>query len=632
MTTSRRLIASLRTPLGMLALLACAALLFLVILGPVIWGSSAAATDTSKIATGASPEHPFGTDGSGRDILLRTLVAARLSVTMALAATAVGVSVGIVVGLLPFILGGRFGQWIVAGINIGVAFPGLLLAISFSVILGQSGLAATLAIAIAMVPSYGRLTHNLGASVWGRDFISAAHVLGVPVWKTVLRHALPNVRDPLIVNAAVTSGNALVSFAGLSFLGLGIQVPLYDWGRMLSEGMSRIFVNPAAALVPGIAIILAGLTFVLLGEVLGAALGTGARGSVIAKFRRRQKAREAALESPVSSTLAPTEDAVYSVRNLRVSAPGHRGEPNDLVKGVSFDIGRGEIVGIVGESGSGKSLTLMSLAGLIESPLHVSAESAHFDGEDLTIRADGHPARLDRHFGAKLAMVFQDPMASLNPALHVGGQVAETGLLHLGLSRAQARDRAIERLEDVRISDARRRYGQYPHEFSGGMRQRAMIAAGLMGSPSLILADEPTTALDVTVQAEILTLLRQINSDVGTSIVFVSHDIAVVTSLCTRVLVMYRGHMVENISAEALRAGHAEHPYTRALLATVPTMSTPRDVPLPSIPDGMDFLAEADQQEPSDAECAPGPESSSTASSVSGTHAASAPVFGEEAR
>ncbi|WP_180959252.1 dipeptide/oligopeptide/nickel ABC transporter permease/ATP-binding protein [Brevibacterium aurantiacum] len=622
----------MRTPLGMLALLACATLLFLVVFGPVIWGASAATTDTSKIATGASPEHPFGTDGSGRDILLRTLVAARLSVSMALAATAVGVSVGIVVGLLPLILGGRIGQWIVAGINIGVAFPGLLLAISFSVILGQSGLAATLAIAIAMVPSYGRLTHNLGASVWGRDFISAAHVLGVPVWKTVLRHVLPNVRDPLIVNAAVTAGNALVAFAGLSFLGLGIQVPLYDWGRMLSEGMSRIFVNPAAALVPGIAIILAGLTFVLLGEVLGAVLGTGARGSVIAKFRRRQKAREAALKAPSSSMLAHLEDAVYSVRNLRVSASGHRGEPNDLVKGVSFDIGRGEIVGIVGESGSGKSLTLMSLAGLIESPLHASADSAHFDGEDLTISADGTPSRLDRHFGEKLAMVFQDPMASLNPALHVGGQVAETGLLHLGLSRAQARDRAIERLEDVRIPEARRRYGQYPHEFSGGMRQRAMIAAGLMGSPSLILADEPTTALDVTVQAEILTLLRQINAEVGTSIVFVSHDIAVVTSLCTRVLVMYQGHLVENISAEDLRAGYAEHPYTRALLATVPTMATPRDVPLPSIPDGTDFLAEAAAQSPSDAEPAPGQGCSSTASSRPETLDASAPIFEKETR
>ncbi|WP_420096145.1 dipeptide/oligopeptide/nickel ABC transporter permease/ATP-binding protein [Brevibacterium sediminis] len=618
MTTSRRLLAALRTPLGALAVLACTALLLLVVFGPLLWGSSAAATDTTAIAQGTSPEHPFGTDGSGRDILLRTLVAARLSVTMALAATAIGVCAGIIVGLLPLILGGRIGRWIVAGINIGVAFPGLLLAISFSVILGQSGLAATLAIALAMVPSYGRLTHNLAASVWGRDFISAAHVLGVPVWKTVLRHVLPNVRDPLIVNAAVTAGNALVSFAGLSFLGLGIQVPQYDWGRMLSEGMSRMFVNPAAALVPGVAIILAGLTFVLLGEVLGIALGTGNHGSVIARFHRRLRARgaadPAAASAPVAdaavvsagSTGASTtslrhgteagahpETTVCSVRNLRVSAPGPEGEPNDLVRGVSFDIGLGEIVGIVGESGSGKSLTLMSLAGLIESPLHVSADAAHFDGEDLTLRADGHPRRLDRHFGEKLAMVFQDPMSSLNPALHVGAQVAETGRLHLGLNQAQARDRAIDRLEDVRIPEARRRFGQYPHEFSGGMRQRAMIAAGLMGRPSLILADEPTTALDVTVQAEILSLLRHINTEVGTSIVFVSHDIAVVTSLCTRVLVMYRGHLVENVSAEDLRAGRAEHPYTRALLATVPTMSTPRDAPLASIPDGADFFAEA---------------------------------------
>ena len=537
---------------------------------------------------------------------------------MALAATAVGVCAGIIVGLLPLILGGRIGRWNVAGITTGVASPGLLRAISYAVILGQSGLAATLAIALAMVPSYGRLTHNLAASVWGRDFISAAHVLGVPVWKTVLRHVLPNVRDPLIVNAAVTAGNALVSFAGLSFLGLGIQVPQYDWGRMLSEGMSRMFVNPAAALVPGVAIILAGLTFVLLGEVLGVALGTGSHGSVIARFHRRLRARGAAdptaasapvtdtagvsADTPGASTASPRhgkgtsshpETAVCSVRNLRVSAPGPKGEPNDLVRGVSFDIGRGEIVGIVGESGSGKSLTLMSLAGLIESPLHVSADAAHFDGEDLTLRADGHPRRLDRHFGEKLAMVFQDPMSSLNPALHVGAQVAETGRLHLGLNRAQARDRAIGRLEDVRIPEARRRFGQYPHEFSGGMRQRAMIAAGLMGMPSLILADEPTTALDVTVQAEILALLRRINTEVGTSIVFVSHDIAVVTSLCTRVLVMYRGHLVENVSAEDLRAGRADHPYTRALLATVPTMSTPREAPLASIPDGADFLAEA---------------------------------------
>lgn len=180
-------------------------------------------------------------------------------------------------------------------------------------------------------------------------------------------------------------------------------------------------------------------------------------------------------------------------------------------------------------------------------------------------------------------------MSSLNPALHVGTQVAESGLLHLDMNKAEAKDAAIDRLNAVKIPDAERRYSQYPHEYSGGMRQRAMIAAGLMGKPSLILADEPTTALDVTVQAGILKLLKQINEEDGTAIMFVSHDIAVVTSLCTRVLVMYRGRIVEDISSEELRAGNAAHPYTQALMATVPTMDSPRGEAMASIPDDADF-------------------------------------------
>lgn len=588
MTTTQRLLASLRTPLGVLAVLACGGLLFFTLFAPAIWGERAAVTDTSLISQPPSAEHPFSTDGSGRDILLRTLVAAQLSVSMALVATLVGVISGVVVGLLPLIVSGRVGRWIVAGINIGVAFPSLLLAIAFSVILGQSGTAATLAIAIAMMPNYGRLTHNLAASVWGRDYVSAARVLGVPGWQIVLRHVLANVRDPLLVNAAITAGSALVSFAGLSFLGLGIQVPQYDWGRMLNEGVSRIFVTPAAALVPGIAIILAGLTFVLLGEMLGKALTPDSHRSLSSRVLRRLRAKSrSATAAGASDPIA--DDSIIAVRNLRVSAPEGRDSMRTLVDGVSFDVTRGEIVGVVGESGSGKSLTLMAVAGLLDSPLHVSADAARFDGEDLTLRAGGHPSVLAHHFGERMAMVFQDPMSSLNPALHVGSQVAETGLLHLGMNRAQARETAIERLEAVRIPDAQRRYTQYPHEYSGGMRQRAMIAAGLMGRPSLILADEPTTALDVTVQAEILTMLRRINEEDGTAIMFVSHDIAVVTSLCTRVLVMYRGRLVEDISSADLRGGRAAHAYTRALMATVPTMTTPRDEPMASIPDDADF-------------------------------------------
>lgn len=592
MTTTRRLLAVLRTPLGIFALFVLAALAFLTLFAPAIWGEQAAVTNPSLISQPPSPDHVFGTDGSGRDILLRTLVATQLSVVMALAATVIGVTAGVLVGLLPLVLGGRPARLIVAGINIGVAFPGLLLAIAFSVILGQSGLAASLAIAIAIMPNYGRLTHNLAASVWGRDYVSAALVLGIPKSKIVFRHVLPNVRDPLIVNATLTAGGTLVSFAGLSFLGLGIQIPEYDWGRMLNEGILRIFVTPAAALVPGIAIILAGLAFVLLGEVLGKALTpSGHRGLSSRVLRRLAPSRGNEPGATTGTILVPDGEAdhVLSVRNLKVYAPEGEKRLRTLVDGVSFDIARGEIVGVVGESGSGKSLTLMSVAGLLEAPLHVTADSAEFDGERLVLSEEGHPRSLDHHFGRRLAMVFQDPMSSLNPALHVGVQVAETGLLHLDMNRSQARDAAIDRLGDVQIPNAERRYKQYPHEYSGGMRQRAMIAAGLMGAPVLILADEPTTALDVTVQEGILQLLRKINEAEGTAIMLVSHDIAVVTSLCTRVLVMYRGRLVEDITAEDLRAGNASHPYTRALMTTVPTMRSPRGEPMASIPDDADF-------------------------------------------
>ncbi|WP_198141866.1 dipeptide/oligopeptide/nickel ABC transporter permease/ATP-binding protein [Leucobacter komagatae] len=594
MTTKHRFLETLRSPLGIVAVVSFTALAFLAIFAPVIWGQQAAVTNTSMISQPSSAEHIFGTDGSGRDILLRTLVATRLSVVMALSATAVGIVCGVLLGLLPLVLGGRGGRWLVAGINIGVAFPGLLLAIAFSVILGQDGLAASLAIAIAMMPNYARLVHNLSASVWGRDYVSAALVLGVPKRQIVIRHVLPNVRDPLLVNAALTAGGTLLAFAGLSFLGLGIQVPQYDWGRMLNEGVSRIFITPAAAIVPGVAIILAGMTFMLLGEVLNRTLATGSRRSLSgAMLRKLGRSRAAATDIAAAATGEVSTDAssdtVLSVRGLKVFAPQGDDELRALVDGVSFDIARGEIVGVVGESGSGKSLTLMSIAGLIESPLHVTARSASFDGEDVVLTEDGYPKSLDHHFGTRLAMVFQDPMSSLNPALHVGTQVAETGMLHLDMDRAEAKKVAVERLTAVRIPDAERRYSQYPHEYSGGMRQRAMIAAGLMGKPSLILADEPTTALDVTVQAGILELLKRINEVDGTAIMFVSHDIAVVTSLCTRVLVMYRGRLVEDISADDLRAGNAAHPYTRALMATVPTMDSPRGEPMASIPDDADF-------------------------------------------
>ncbi|XUK64658.1 Dipeptide transport ATP-binding protein [Plantibacter sp. RU18] len=216
-----------------------------------------------------------------------------------------------------------------------------------------------------------------------------------------------------------------------------------------------------------------------------------------------------------------------------------------------------------------------------------------FDGTELT-RQGTVPGRastraLAKQLGTRLAMVFQDPSTSLNPALRIGPQVAEIGLLHEGLGRREANERAIGRLADVRIPDPERRAKQYPHEFSGGMRQRAMIAMGLMGEPALIIADEPTTALDVTVQREVLSLLHAVNRETGAAVLLVSHDIAVVTGLCTRVMVMYRGRMVEDLSVDALVAGEAQHPYTRALLEAVPHFDAEPGTPFATIPEGTEF-------------------------------------------
>ncbi|WP_460370151.1 ABC transporter ATP-binding protein, partial [Actinocorallia lasiicapitis] len=262
------------------------------------------------------------------------------------------------------------------------------------------------------------------------------------------------------------------------------------------------------------------------------------------------------------------EGTALSVRNLTVAFGAVT-----PVRDVSFDLAPGELVGLVGESGSGKSLTALAIGGLVPHPGRVSG----------LITLDGRP--LDglsrRELGTGLAMVFQDPQSALNPALRVGTQLAEIATTHQSASRKDAWSRAVDRLARVRIPDPAARARQRPHQFSGGMRQRAVIAMGLMGAPRLLVADEPTTALDVTVQRRVLDLLRDVNAETGTAVLLISHDLAVVATLCTRVLVMYAGRVVEDLPVTALR--EARHPYTRALVAALPDLSTPRHLPLATI-------------------------------------------------
>lgn len=567
----------LRTPVGIVGVTLLTVLVLLAVFAPLLWGDRATATNTQNLLAGPSGQHWAGTDNLGRDIFFRTLVATRLSLLLTLMATALGVGLGLVLGLAPLLLPPRLGRLVVASINLLLGFPSLLMILFLAVILGVSTTSAVLAIGFAIAAPFARLAHALSAGVAEREYVAAARICGVHPIRIVGRHVLPNIAEPLVVNATVTASSVLLAFGGLSFLGIGVQPPQYDWGRLMQDGLSIIYTNPLAALVPGIAFVVTGLAFNLTGE---AAAGTfGAR----ARSKAGSRSTRAGAPAPQPSDLGHADDTradlVLDVRDLEVSFPGPSG-PILPVRGVSVTLRSGEAVGVVGESGSGKSMTALAIAQLIEEPGRVAAERLTFCETDLR---SGSRSSRDALLGTSLAVVFQDPMTALNPVMRIGTQLAESARRHQGLSRREATARAADRLEAVHLTDPERRVRQYPHEFSGGMRQRAMIGMGLMGTPRLIVADEPTTALDMTVQRQVLDLLEEIRRDHGTALLLISHDVSVVSSICDRVLVMYAGRIVEDLPSAELRT-KARHPYTRALIGAVPDMTTDLDAPLATIP------------------------------------------------
>ncbi len=575
-------------PTVIAAVLGAALLVFLSVAGPAIWGAAAGATSVSDRLLPPSGAHPFGTDELGRDVLARVLTATRLTLLLTLGSTAISLVGGIVFGLVASILPTYPRRWFTGLLDILLAFPWLLMVLFFTVIWGATATGAMLAIGFAGIPSFARLVYNLSSSVSGRDYVRAARVVGVGPVGVLLRHVLPNIANPFFVNAAATASVTLLSFAGLSFLGLGVQAPDYDWGRLLQEGILRIYINPLAAIGPGLAVVLAGLVFTLVSEAVAGSRGAGLRavvsratGGVTLTPRRRRAVAESADPS----------DVVAEITDLHIAFPSPDGGVVERVHGVDLRIGRGEVVGIVGESGSGKSLTAMALAGLLGDDAVVTTSGHVFDGLDLT----GALTAADRaRLGVELGMIFQDPLTSLNPALTIGRQLTEVPEVHMGMRPKQAQERAAAALDAVGIADAQERLKQYPHEFSGGMRQRAMIAMAMTGRPKLIIADEPTTALDVTVQRQVMGVLHRAQQETGAAIVFISHDIALVSAFCDRVIVMKDGRVVEVLDASRIRQD-AQHPYSKALIACLPDMTSDRTMPLPVIP--ADLAAEAIAEE-----------------------------------
>jgi peptide/nickel transport system ATP-binding protein len=283
-------------------------------------------------------------------------------------------------------------------------------------------------------------------------------------------------------------------------------------------------------------------------------------------------------ETPAARTASPP---LLSVRDLRIAFSGH-----EAVHGISFDIASGETLGLVGESGSGKSATSLALLRLLpptaatRGSIRLACEPTRNEPENLLTLSD---EKMRAHRGRSIAMIFQEPMTALNPVMRVGHQVAEAILAHTPhISRNELHSRVIAALHEVALPDPERRIRDYPHQFSGGQRQRLMIAMALINRPRLLIADEPTTALDVTVQAQILALLKHLRASHGLSMLFISHDLAVVGQIADRILVMRHGRIVEHgASHQVLTA--PRHDYTRQLLASVPSMRTPRDTPLATL-------------------------------------------------
>ncbi|MBT2597899.1 dipeptide/oligopeptide/nickel ABC transporter permease/ATP-binding protein [Arthrobacter sp. ISL-72] len=527
------------------------ALILIAIIAPSTM-KQAAEQLTPHAALGPSAEHWLGTDDFGRDLLARALVATRLTLLMTAGAAAISVVSGVVIGLAIWLSGRRVREIALRILETAVAYPSLIFALVIAAVLEPGVSSAVIAIGIAGIPGFARITANLASAVSSSDYVVTARLLGVSPVRIAARHMLPNMAEPLLILSATVFALSLVEISALSFIGLGVQSPEYDFGRLLNDSLGALYTQPVEAVGPSVMIALTGLSVMLIGDALAAHADPRAKRSF---FRR-------VLDRNRTVPLAESDTALVRVKNLRVSIPGRQ----ELVKGVSFSINPGEVVALVGESGSGKSLTAMAVAGLPSEDLAVDADLLRVG--DMNMLAAPDQSRLAK----EISIVYQDPGTTFNPSLRMGSQLTEVLRTHLGMGRAEAREVIVNALASVNITQPAHRLRQHPHELSGGMRQRAMIAASIVTSPKLIVADEPTTALDVTVQAEVLRQFRRIHREQGTAMLFISHDLAVVEALCDTILVMKSGEIVERLTAAELAARKVTHSYTKALLAAIPTL------------------------------------------------------------
>lgn len=550
-------------------------LILIAIIVPMtpLWDAATKLTPDASLPP--SVAHPLGTDDFGRDNVARALAATRLTLLMTLSATAVSIVGGVIAGVGVWLLPARPRQAVLRLIDTGAAYPALIFALVIASILGSSAQSAVIAIGLAGIPSFARLMSNLTAGISTREYVATARFLGVGPLRIALRHVLPNMAEPLLVLSATVFALSLVELSALSFIGLGVQSPEFDFGRILNDSLTAMYVQPYQAVAASVLIVLTGLSAMLIGDALAAR----ANPRSLMKFRRIPQPPSARVTSVVSpdaelpdaaltGAVPPSAAAAAAGPLVRVSGLSIRvPQGAELVRDVSFEIEHGQVVALVGESGSGKSLTAMAIAGLQAEGLETVAEELSFAGMDMLRK----PRR--QRLAREMAIVYQDPGTTFNPAMRMGPQLTEVLRVYHGMRGPEYRSTMTRALETVGIDDAPRRMKQRPHEFSGGMRQRAMIAAAMSTHARLLIADEPTTALDVTVQLQVLRQIRRAHQREHMSMLFISHDLSVVQEISDLVLVMKDGEIVERLTAGELRRREVTHPYTQRLLAAVPALS-----------------------------------------------------------
>jgi peptide/nickel transport system permease protein len=521
----------------------------------------------NSLGGGPSADHWMGLDSANRDILSRLLYGARWSLIIGLGATGLALVTGAIIGAVAATSRRAVDETIMRLLDVIMAFPGIALAAVLVAVFGGSITVLVMAMAFLYMPSVARVVRANVLAQYGEDYVAAERIIGARTPHILIKHVAINCAAPVLVFCTVMVADAIVFEASLSFIGAGVRPPDPSWGSVIADGKNLVLLGGWWGTVfPGLLILVTVLALNILSEGISDAWAAPAARRAVPKaddaFERAEPGTGRITELPGLAEAArrlaerarplPQGPPILSVANLRIGFDAGV----DIVDGISFDVRPGEVLGLVGESGCGKSLTALTVMGLQPGNARVSGDIT-FDGEQLLTM----PRKARRKLlGHDMAMIYQDALSSLNPAMTIKAQLKQ-------VTRRGGRRTPAELLDLVGL-DARRTLTSYPHELSGGQRQRVLIAMALSREPKLIVADEPTTALDVTVQAQVIELLLRLREELGFALILVSHDLALVADVTDRVVVMYGGQIVETGTTATLVGAPAHH-YARGLLGSV---------------------------------------------------------------